>query len=200
LFFSRPQRGHCHTKGRKTTITVIIGALIFAAIGYYYDERSKAREALRKQVEEFEQERKKSREDLVRFGATDVIAYGAVYGLVTGGEMSDDALIRAETKKWTILNGGRQLAKILLKGGAVTVNYDAACIPTLDLNKANPLLYIYEKDFEPFVLSEFQVVRPNPGTALLTYKANAGHSTLTATAVWARHEGRKWRTISYQVG
>jgi hypothetical protein len=101
---------------------------------------------------------------MVRFGATGVIAYGAVYGIVIGADMSDDALTRAETEKWTILNGDRQLAKILLKGGAVTVNYDAAGIPTLDLNRANPLLSIYDRDFEPFVLGEFQVVRPNPGT------------------------------------
>jgi hypothetical protein len=181
-------------------LTAIIVGLVFGAIWYYFDEQAKAREALRKQVEELENARKKGREDLVRFGATDVIAYGAVYGMVTGAEMSDEALIRAESQKWTILNGGRQLAKILLKGGAVTVNYDAACIPTLDLNKANPLLYIYDKDFEPLVLSGFQVVRPNPGTAILTYKAQAGYSTLAATAVWARHEGGKWRTVSYQVG
>ena len=66
-----------------------------------------------------------------RFGATDVVAFGARYGLVTGAEMSDDALIRAETQKWTILNGGRQLAKVLVNGGTVTVNYDAAGAPTL---------------------------------------------------------------------
>jgi len=179
-----------------TMLTIIICALIYASISIHFEERAKARRA----VEEFEQARKKGREDLVRFGATDVIAYGAVYGLVKGAEMSDDALIRAETQKWTILNGGRQLAKILLKGGAVTVNYDPAGTPTLDLNKANPLLYIYDKDLEPFVLSEFQVVRPNPGTAIVIYKAKAGYSTLAATAVWARHEGGKWRTVSYQVG
>jgi hypothetical protein len=84
--------------------------------------------------------------------------------MVTGADMSDDALTSAESEKWTSLNGGRQLAKILLKGSAVTVNYDAASIPTLDLNRANPLLSIYDRDFEPFVLREFQVVRPNPGT------------------------------------
>jgi hypothetical protein len=180
-------------------LTVIIGALIFAFIGYYYDQKAKVREALRKQVEEFEQARKKGREDLVRFGATDVIAYGAVYGMVTGAEMSDDALIRAETQKWTILNGGKQLAKILLKGGTVTVNYDAAGVPTLELQRGD-ILSLYDRDFEAFVLSDFHVARPNPQTAILTYKAKGGRSTVGATAVWARHEGGKWRTVSYQAG
>jgi len=79
-------------------LTAIVVGLVIGAIGYYYDQKAKAREALRKEVEEFENARKKGREDLARFGATDVIAYGAVYGMVTGGEMSDDALIRAETQ------------------------------------------------------------------------------------------------------
>ena len=180
-------------------LTVIVFALVIAAIGYYFEERAKAGEALRKQVEELEQARKKGREDLVRFGATDLVAYGAVYGLVTGADMSDEALIRAETQKWTILNGGRQLAKILLKGGTVTVTYDAAAVPTLELKRGNILLEIYDHDFEPFTLSDFNVARPNEQTAILTYKAKGGSSTVGATAVWTWHQG-KWRTVSYQVG
>ena len=113
--------------------------------------------------------------------------------------MSDDALIRAETQKWTILNGGRQLAKVMLKGGTVTVNYDEAGAPTLELKRGNVLLSLYDRDFEPFVLSEFRVARPNPDTAILTYKAKGGSSTVGATAVWTWHQG-KWRTVSYQVG
>jgi hypothetical protein len=180
-------------------LTVIVVALIFGFIGAYYDQKAKAREALRKQVEELEQARKKGREDLVRFGATDVVGYGAVYGLVTGPDMSDDALIRAETQKWTILNGGRQLAKILLKGGTVTVSYDAVGSPTVELKRGNILLSLYDRDFEPFVLSDFHVARPNSDTAVLTYQAKGGSSSVGATAVWARHQG-KWRTVSYQVG
>ena len=79
-------------------LTVIVVALIFAFIGAYYDQRSKAREALRKQVEEFEQARKKGREDLVRFGATDVIAFGRGADLdPKGREISYDDLIEVET-------------------------------------------------------------------------------------------------------
>jgi hypothetical protein len=180
-------------------LTVIVVALVIGFIGAYYDQRAKAREALRKQVEELEEARKKGREDLVRFGATDVIAYGALYGMVTGAQMSDEALMRAETQKWTILNGGRQLAKVMLKGGTVTVSYDAAGVPTLELKRGNILLEIYDHDFEPFTLSDFNVARPNEQTAILTYKAKSGSSTVGATAVWTRHQG-KWRTVSYQVG
>jgi hypothetical protein len=177
-----------------TVLTIIICALIYAFISIHFEERAKARRA----VEELEETRKKSREDLLRFGATDIVAYGAVYGMVTGAEMSDEALIRAETQKWTILNGGRQLAKILLKGGTVTVSYDVAGAPTLELKRGNILLELYDRDFEPFVLTDFKVARPNPDTAILTYTAKGGSSTVGATAVWTRHQG-KWRTVSYQV-
>ena len=176
-------------------IVLVIVTFIGAALEYQADQRKKAEEYVKVQ----EQERRKAREDLVRFGATDVVAYGARYGLVTGPEMSDDALIRAETQKWTILNGGRQLAKVLLKGGTVTVNYDEAGVPTLDLKRGNILLDLYDRDFDPFVLSDFNVARPNPDTAILTYKATGGSSTVGATAVWVRQQG-KWRTVSYQVG
>ena len=176
-------------------IAVVIVSLIFAAIEHQLEAKEKA-EA---QVKALEEERRKAREDLVRFGATDVVAYGARYGLVTGADMSDEALIRAESQKWTILNGGRQLAKVLLKGGAVTVNYDGAGTPTLDLKRGNVFLDLYDRDFEPFVLSDFSVARPNSETAIVTYKARGGSSTVGATAVWARHHG-KWRTVSYQVG
>jgi len=176
-------------------IAVVIVALICAVLDYQADQRKKA-EAYVKALEE---DRKKAGEDLVRFGATDVVAFGARYGLVTGADMSDEALIRAETQKWTILNGGRQLAKVMLKGGTVTVNYDEAGAPTLELKRGNVLLSLYDRDFEPFVLSDFHVARPNPETAILTYKAKGGSSTVGATAVWTRHQG-KWRTVSYQVG
>jgi hypothetical protein len=176
-------------------ITLVIVTIIGAVLQYHADQRKKDEEY----VKALEDERKKAREDLVRFGATDVVAYGARYGLVTGAEMSDEALIRAESQKWTILNGGRQLAKVLLKGGTVTINYDETGVPILKLERANFLLTIYDKDFEPFVLSDFHVARPNPDTAILTYKAKGGSSTVEATAVWARHQG-KWRTVSYQVG
>ena len=176
-------------------IAVIIVSIICAALEYQADQRKKVEAYLKAQ----EEKREKAREDLVRFGATDVVAYGARYGLVTTGEMSDEALIRAETQKWTILNGGRQLAKVLLKGGTVTVNYDEAGTPTLELKRGNILLDLYDRDFQPFVLSDFSVARPNPDTAILTYKATGGSSTVGATAVWTRQQG-KWRTVSYQVG
>jgi hypothetical protein len=177
-------------------ITMLIVMLIFAALQYQADQRKEA-EA---EVKALEEAGKKAREDLVRFGASEVVAYGARYGLATGAEMSDDALIRAETQKWTILNGGRQLGKILVKGGTVTVNYDEAGVPTLKLERANFLLTLSDKDYEPFVLSDFHVARPNPETAILTYKAKPENSIgVGATAVWARQHG-KWRTVSYQVG
>jgi len=179
----------------EVVLAVIVVALISAAIEHQLEAKAKAAA----QVRALEDERKKAREDLVRFGATDLVAYGARYGLVTGPEMSDEALIRAETQKWTILNGGLQLAKILVKGGTVAINYDEAGVPTLKLERANLLLSLYDKDFDPFVLSDFSVARPNPDTAILTYKARGGSSTVGATAVWVRHQG-KWRTVSYQVG
>jgi hypothetical protein len=98
------------------------------------------------------------------------------------------------------LKRGRQLAKILLKGGTVTVSYDAAGVGTLELKRGNILLDLYDRDFEPFVLSDFHVARPNAQTAIVTYKAKGGSAMVGATAVWTRHEGGKWRTVSYQVG
>ena len=179
-------------------LTVIIVILVIAFIGAYLEQRAEAREALRKQVEDLEQERKKGREDLVRFGATDVVAFGRGDGLDTKGrEISDDELIKLETTKWQILNGGRQLAKALIKGGVVTVTYDLAGTPTLE-EKGDNLYSPYERDFGPFVLSDFTVVRLNVDSAVLTYKAKVGHMTLAATAVWSWQGGRL-KTVSYQV-
>ena len=62
-------------------ITLVILAVIGAVLEYQADQRKKA-EAYVKALEE---EREKAREDLVRFGASDVVAYGARYGLVTRG-------------------------------------------------------------------------------------------------------------------
>jgi len=162
----------------EVVLAVIVVALISAAIEHQLEAKAKAAA----QVRALEDERKKAREDLVRFGATDLVAYGARYGLVTGPEMSDEALIRAETQKWTILNGGLQLAKILVKGGTVAINYDEAGVPTLKLERANLLLSLYDKDFDPFVLSDFRTYLINPGVAAVSFLADRSATAgLTST-------------------
>lgn len=67
----------------EVVLTVIVVASIYATIENQLEEKAKADV----QVKALEEERKKAREDLVRFGASDVVAYGARHGLVTGGEL-----------------------------------------------------------------------------------------------------------------